>query len=225
MGLILILSKINRNVNLWDRGHPNTGNPCQFPTHIQGKPKGGFMSVIKKHPTQKRLKELFNYRKNGQLIRKSKTSNRVKVGDVAGGINKTTGYCDICVDNENYRAHRLIFIWHHGYNPENDIDHHPDRNRTNNRIENLREATRSCNLRNTGNPCTNKSGVKGVWWCKSRNKWAAEIMVMQKKKYLGYHKDFNEAVLYRFAAEQCLNWEGCDSSSPAYLYLKERGIL
>ena len=38
-----------------------------------------------------RCKELFEYR-DGKLIRKVRTANRVKVGDIAGSLNKSTGY-------------------------------------------------------------------------------------------------------------------------------------
>lgn len=39
--------------------------------------------------------------------------------------------------------------------------------------------------------------------------------------YLSIFDDFTEAVAHRLAAEQCLDWDGCDSTSPAYLYMKE----
>lgn len=181
--------------------------------------------VMKEYPTQERLKELFDYREDGHLIWKISPSNNVKIGDVAGSISKSTGYRDVRVDNKLYRSHRLIFIFRKGFNPENDIDHHPDRTRSNNRIENLREATRSCNLRNSVIRNDNTSGVKGVCWYKSRNKWLVQIWVMGEKKYLGDHKDFDEAVLHRLAAEQCIGWEGCDSLSPAYQYAIKNKLI
>lgn len=171
--------------------------------------------------TQKRLKELFEH-EAGNLIWKIENPN-AKRGYVAGCLDKR-GYRFIRVDDKLYTAHRLVWFYHNGYFPENDIDH-INRNKDDNRIENLREVSRSCNNRNTGNHCTNKSGVKGVHWFKRTNKWKVEISVMNKSRYLGYYNDFDEAVLARLAGEQCLEWNGCDSSSPAYQYAIRYGLI
>jgi hypothetical protein len=76
-----------------------------------------------------------------------------------------------------------------------------------------------CNLRNTGNNKANKSGVKGVNWTKNMNKWLVYITINYKQNKLGYFNEFDEAVCVRLMTEQCLNWEGCDSCSPAYKYV------
>ncbi|MDP8268323.1 MAG: AP2/ERF family transcription factor, partial [Candidatus Tenebribacter davisii] len=65
------------------------------------------------------------------------------------------------------------------------------------------------------------SGIKGVSWYKNRNRWVANIFISGKRLDLRFCKTFDEAVCYRLTAEQCVNWEGCDSNSPAYLYVKE----
>jgi len=91
--------------------------------------------------SQAYLKEIFDY-KDGSLIRKIKTSNRVNVGDIAGS-NSGNGYLRACVLGEYFYIHRLVFMWHFGYFP-NEIDH-IDGNKHNNTIENLREATHSQN--------------------------------------------------------------------------------
>lgn len=108
--------------------------------------------------TQERVRELFEYREDGCLIRRVAKSN-TKVGDVAGNL-RGDGYLQVTIDRQGYLLHRTVFLYHHGYLPENDLDH-IDQDRTNNRIENLREVSRACNLRNTSNRCTNTSGVKG----------------------------------------------------------------
>ena len=168
--------------------------------------------------TQSQVKELFLYRDDGVLVRKKTISSKAQIGHVAGGKN-LNGYIVISIKCKIYCAHRLIWLWHYGYVPENDIDH-INRDRSDNRIENLREVSRSCNTRNTGNYITNKSGVKGVHWYKPQGKWAAQIGLNGKIVNIGYYTDFLDAVCARLAAEQAIGWAGCDDCSPAFQYVK-----
>lgn len=64
---------------------------------------------------------------------------------------------------------------------------HIDGNGLNNRRANLRVATRSQNRCNTGKPCTNTSGFKGVSWHKHAQKWCASIGFNGKRRSLGHH--------------------------------------
>lgn len=173
--------------------------------------------------THDQLKKLFNYRNDGELIWKvDRVSIKVK-GRVAGHID-SHGYRKIQIDEKGYKAHRLVWLFHYGYLPENDIDHH-DRIKHHNRIENLREVSRSCNMRNTKLRKDNSSGIKGLSWSKQHKKWKAHITIAGKVKFLGHFNDFDEAVLTRFCAEQCLGWFICDISSPAYQYLKIKNLI
>lgn len=167
--------------------------------------------------TQGRVRELFEYQ-DGNLIRRTSQGRRGKGGDVAGSLN-SDGYMDTGVDGKLYRNHRLIWLWHYGYFPEHGLDH-IDRDKLNNRIENLREASPSCNQRNTETRANNTSGVKGVSWCKRARKWRARIKINGEDIHLGYHDDPTEAVAHRLAAEQCLDWEGCDRNSPAFVFMR-----
>ena len=169
--------------------------------------------------TQAKIRKLFDYRADGTLIRRINGGKRTFAGDIAGTANPD-GRLRIQIDRKVYLNHRLIWLWHHGYLPEHALDH-IDRNPGNNRIENLREVSLSCNQRNTDNRADNISGVKGVCWSKSRQKWHVQIGVSRKVINLGYYTNFLEAVCHRLAAEQYLDWEGCDSSSPAYQYVKK----
>jgi hypothetical protein len=168
-----------------------------------------------------KVRKLFDYQ-DGNLIWKKKTRG-VKENYIAG-TKTSEGYIRIKIHYNEYKAHRLIWLWHYGYMPENDLDH-INKNKEDNRIENLREVSAKCNIRNTGNFSHNTSGVKGIHWYKSRNKWQVYIIVDLKQKNLGYYKDFDDAVLARLAAEQCLGWEGCDSNSPAYQYAIEHNLI
>ena len=171
-----------------------------------------------------RVKELFDYREDGYLIWKVRKSRSIRIGDVAGR-SCNNQYPRIQIDRKPYMAHRLIWLWHHGYMPEGELDH-INKIGFDNRIENLREVSHQCNLRNTGNPKDNKTGVKGVFtnerW---GDVWRAQIVLNGKQVNLGNHRCFDEAVLTRLAAEQCLDWDGCDSYSPAYRYAVKNGLI
>jgi len=170
--------------------------------------------------TRSRLKDLLDYDPDtGIFLWKVSTAQRIKVGDVAGCVSKK-GYIHIKIDNKSYRAHRLAWLDYYGYFPERGLDH-KDRTRHHNWIDNLREVGQQCNVRNTGNLSNNTSGVKGIFLNKKAHKWRASIKLNGKLSHLGYSTDFTEAVARRLAAEQCLNWSNCDSSSPAYQYMQK----
>ena len=143
--------------------------------------------------TKELLNKIFQY-KDGELYWKEKTSpySHIKIGDKAGCVNKE-GYVVICVNKKIHKAHRLIFLMHHGYLPK-EIDH-KDTNPLNNRIENLREATTSQNGYNKNIQKNNKSGSKNVSWSKVANKWAVQIKVNGNLKHIGYFEDLELADL------------------------------
>jgi len=110
----------------------------------------------------------------------------IKVGDRAGCFNKTTGYRSIRVNGKLYQEHRLAWLLHYGYLPAKDIDH---RNgiKTDNRIDNLREATDAENQQNRGKRKDNSSGYTGVSFHKPTGKWLSQIAKNGKKYNLGYY--------------------------------------
>lgn len=61
-----------------------------------------------------------------------------------------------------------------------EIDH-KNRDKLDNRRENLRHVTRSVNCFNTGLRSSNKSGFRGVSWDKRREKWRATIKMNYKQ--------------------------------------------
>ncbi len=181
----------------------------------------------RKRPTQERLRFLFDCSPSGELIRKNLPSpmSRAKIGEIVAGGVCTDGYKQIHVDGIYYLAHHLVWVWHHGFWPENQLDH-CDRDRLNNKIENLREVSRSCNTRNANTPRNNITGVKGVSFRKRDGDYSATIRLEDGRlRHLIQTKDLVEAVCYRLAAEQCLEWLTCDLNSPAYQFLKKEGIL
>ena len=75
---------------------------------------------------------------------------------------------------------------------EMEIDH-IDGNRSNNKISNLRPATKSQNMHNSKIRKNNNSGVKGVNWCKDHGKYHAQLMINSRKINVGYFHDLEDA--------------------------------
>jgi len=137
---------------------------------------------------QKKLHKLFDY-KDGELIWKV-SGHGITRGRVAGTIH-SSGYRTIGIDRKIYKAHRLIFEYIHGYLPP--ILDHIDGDRLNNRIENLRSATRAQNQYNRKLNKNSSSGLKGVCFYKNYQKWMAYIRIDNKFINLGYYENKLEA--------------------------------
>lgn len=172
--------------------------------------------------TQERVKYLFDYTEDGSLVCKHDMNQRLKKGMKPGYLNG--GYIEHLVDNIRISMAKTIFLWHHGYMPENEIDH-IDQDKINKRVGNLRETSRSCNIKNQGNSVRNTSGVKGVSCDYLKGKWKVAIAHNKRWIHVAYCEDFNEAVLHRLAAEQCLAWQNCNIASPAYLYARINRLI
>jgi hypothetical protein len=123
------------------------------------------------------LHQLFIYR-NGLLIRKITTSPQAKEGKIISCCDKE-GYLRVSIHNKNYRVHRLIFMMFYGFMPKY-IDH-INNNRSDNRIENLREATLNENQHNRKKSIHNTTGFKNVYFAKNTNNWYVQLRINNKK--------------------------------------------
>ena len=155
---------------------------------------------------QKKLKEHLNYNtETGVFTRLVSSSASVKVGDVAGSLSG--GYIRIVVNGKRHLAHRLAWLYIYGYFPENDIDH-KNGIKEDNRLSNLREASRSCNNQNQRVSSRNTSGYPGVYWHKTVKKWTASIRINSKNYHLGCHETPLDAGLARLTEEVWnINWQ------------------
>lgn len=184
---------------------------------------GGCMP--KEKLTQERLKELLHYCPETGVftwIGKTSTNTRVKKGMQAGCI-RPDGYRYIKICQRAYNASRLAWLYQEGYFPENEVDH-INRVTNDDRWENLRHVSRQCNARNRGIHKNNSSGVTGIYWHKEKSKWRAKIKVASKTIHIGYYSTKEAAAKARWQAEKKYNFPNCNSTSLAYLYLKERGL-
>ena len=138
--------------------------------------------------TQQEVQELFDY-KNGTLYWKNPWFKTRK--DKPAGTRLNTGYRSICINYNKYLEHRLIYLYHHGVLPKY-IDH-VDGNPANNSIENLRECSSMQNHFNEKKPKNNTSGIKGVSFHKTTQKWRANVFLGYKQYYLGLFNDIQDA--------------------------------
>jgi hypothetical protein len=134
--------------------------------------------------SHERVLELFDY-DDGKLFYKS-NNEPAKIY-----VTKGHRYARIKFDKQEFKLHRIIFLYHKGYLP--DIIDHINGDRYDNQIENLREANTYQNRQNSRIYSTSKSGVKNVYWCKSSKKWRVSMHINGEKHIFGHYADLEEA--------------------------------
>jgi hypothetical protein len=135
-------------------------------------------------PDAEQLDLIFEYDPDSGALRHKKTGKEA-------GYTNGKGYRVIRLNGRHHAVHRIIWKIVHRTEPPKELDH-IDRSRSNNRIENLRGSNRVENCINRNRRSDNRSGFKGVGWCKSASKWRARIQVGPKSIYLGLY-DTREA--------------------------------
>lgn len=134
--------------------------------------------------------------------------SRKSDGTSIGFIAKAKGYVCLRVLGKKCNAHRLAWLYAHGEWPEGEVDH-IDGDKTNNRIVNLRVASRSMNSQNQIRAHNrNTSGLLGVSIDRKRGKWIASIFHNGKKKHLGRF-DSPELAHARYLEEKRRIHNGC----------------
>lgn len=112
-----------------------------------------------------------------------------------------TGYVRGRYEGKPQHLHRIIGTRLLGCDPEHVTDH-----RFGNKLDNRRGELRVClqkeNARNTPMKKNNTSGVVGVSWDRTRQKWLANIKVDGKFINLGWHALKDNAAAARRAAEE-----------------------
>lgn len=143
--------------------------------------------------TQQKLKELFDYRDDGVLVRKVSCAGNCNHAGRSVGWKDARGYVSTKINGQSHRVHSLIWMWHYGVLPEQ-LDH-INRVPHDNRIENLRLASSSENMMNRKLFSNSKSGVPGVSWHGRQKKWFVYVNVNKKRKNIGYFDDLEFAEL------------------------------
>jgi hypothetical protein len=137
------------------------------------------------------IQQRFKYN-DGILI--NKITNK-KVGD-----NNGKGYLQVTVKGKRYYVHRVIFFLFHGRWPKDQIDH-INKDKTDNRIENLRECSRSENHRNRAD-IKGRDLPRNVYIDKSTGRYRVQITINNKKISLGCYPNIELAQLVASEARE-----------------------
>jgi len=129
----------------------------------------------------------FIYKSDGKLIHKEGRC----AGKVAGSFDKSSGYFRVKVGSKSYLLHRVIYLMYH---PDyvGDLDH-INRDKLDNRLENLRPCNRPQNVVNSHVRSDNTSGYKGVIFHKATGKYQAQTMHFGKRIHIGLFPTPEEA--------------------------------
>lgn len=149
--------------------------------------------------TQDYVRSLFDYHaESGWLVWKYNPNKRAnwnaRFASEAAGSMAGNGYINVCIDGIKYGAHRIIFLWLHGYVPEC-IDHDDDCP-WNNREHNLKECTHAQNVFKA--KCVESEGVE-----RHGAKYRVRIGARENRVTIGSYDTYEQAhEAYRTASAE-----------------------
>ena len=136
----------------------------------------------------------------GEVRWRRKVARCVRLGCLVGASDDGRGYLKARYKGQNYYLHRVIWAAAHGQWPQKLIDH-INRNRSDNRLRNLREVGVSFNLVNKLPRAASVSGLKGVAYDKRDGRYYAYIDYDGGRQALGGFETAEEAFRARCEAE------------------------
>jgi hypothetical protein len=161
--------------------------------------------TAKELPSPETLRKLLRYEpETGKLFwremprdlakneRYAKSFNSLHLGKEAFTGGRNPKYKQGKVFRRTLQAHRVIWAMQTGEWPKEQIDH-IDRDKLNNRWENLRAASISQNGANKSSKPNSSSKYLGVYWSKKYKRWGAGIRKNGKRFFLGYYTCETEA--------------------------------
>ena len=153
-------------------------------------------------------------------------SNRFKVGDEAG-TKGPSGYYRVKIQGVNYLAHRIVWVLFNTDLHCGIIDH-KDKNRSNNKISNLRVVTPPINNKNSSLRKSNNTGFIGVSFVERSNSYVVKYSTdesRQERKYfsvLKYGKDLALALAIEYRHQRIMQ---IDSYLPQAEYKRHPALL
>lgn len=126
------------------------------------------------------------YYKEGELYNKVNRGTKAKADCVVKGhLNNKNGYCYITIQGRTRSVHQCVWELHNGPVPKGMQIDHINRDKTDNRIENLRVVSPRDNQLNRKD---NSPGFR-----KHRNKWQAFLTYYDRFVYMGVFNTKEEA--------------------------------
>ena len=150
---------------------------------------------------QKEILKLVRYdEKNDRYI--SLFNSKINtVGKELVTYKNSIGYIVANIKGIPIGMHRLVYMYFNGDIPKGMVIDHINQVRDDNRIINLRVVNQEENCKNRRVSIASASGITGVTWAKSRNKWQVLIGVNGKNVYVGRYEKLEDAVKARKEAE------------------------
>lgn len=146
------------------------------------------------------------------------TSDYEKVKDICWYVARN-GYIKGMIGRTSVFLHRFLM-----QPPDGKFVDHINHQHEDNRRKNLRIVSHWENMKNVKTDRKNNtSGCVGVGWMKQRNRWGARIQVNGKTRYVGFFKNFDDAVLARKTAEE--KYYGEFSFDNSMAIAEENGIV
>jgi HNH endonuclease len=148
---------------------------------------------------QSKLREMLHYDPDtGVWTWLAAPNHNTRLNGTRAGHLRGDGYRQIRIDGRLYYSGRLAWFYMTGQFPREEIDH-VNRDPSDDRWNNLREATSSDNKANQCLSSNNTSGYKGVSWNYIVGKWYVHVNGL----YLGCFDNLEEAIEARdsFAEE------------------------
>jgi hypothetical protein len=125
------------------------------------------------------------------------------------------GYHTGVIERVRHYAHRVAWAMHHGEWPQDEIDH-INGDRLDNRMCNLRVASRSDQMKNLGRQARNKTGFLGIWWDEARQNYQAYIRANGRKISLGRFATLDAARQARLDAEERFGFHANHGARPSH---------
>ena len=149
---------------------------------------------------------LFICRQSPSGLRWLVARGRQPAGSVAGCWVKDR-YWNVNYSGHIITAQRLVWLLHYKVDPGDRMVDHANRDRYDNRIENLRLANHSENAFNVEQFAHNTTGVRGVSFNQRDQVFLAQIRLKKKLIHLGSFKTLEAATAAREAAELAIAGE------------------
>lgn len=142
--------------------------------------------------------EILLYNKENNLVGKSMIDieDIDKIKDLKWYFDAHGGYVVSSKCRRQIKLHRFVMDC-----PQEFCIDHLFHNKLDNRKCNLKIVTIQQNNLNTGVQSNNKSGFRGVFWDKKRNRWLANLRINKSNVHLGYFININDAIKVRKQAE------------------------